>query len=83
MVDDTIMFDVGIESGNHLSKGPTVLDGVQKNLAINEDFQTVAQAFFHGQSAFFFVAHASEALLDTLDSLRLASGLYNDSQSRM
>jgi hypothetical protein len=67
MIDNTTMFDVGIESGNHLSKGPTVLDDVQKNLDINEDFQTVAQAFFHGQSAFFFVANASEALLDTLD----------------
>jgi hypothetical protein len=67
MIDDTIMLDIGIESGNHLSMGPTVLDSVQKNLNIREDFQTVAQAFFHGQSAFFFVANTSEALLDTLD----------------
>jgi len=67
MIDNTIMFDIGIETGNHLSKGPTVLDRIKKNFEISKDFQTVAQAFFHGQSAFFFVANASEALLDTLD----------------
>jgi hypothetical protein len=67
MIGHTTMFDIGIESGNHLSKASTVLDDVQKNLRINEDFQTVAQAFFHGQSPFFLLVNASEALLDTLD----------------
>ena len=39
MIDNTIMFDVGIESGNHLSKGPTVLDSVQKTSILVRTFK--------------------------------------------
>jgi hypothetical protein len=35
--------------------------------AIVRTFQTVAQGFFHGQSAFFSLKRGARTLLDTLD----------------
>jgi hypothetical protein len=54
MVDNPVMFYVGIESSYHLFIGAHNLNDF-KHLVRMKAFEKVAQGFFYGQSAFFLL----------------------------